>query len=157
MTGTASAENGELDFDQFGHGDAWALGQTIIRLASERSLPIAASIWIGEQHVFHAARPGTSADNDGWLERKAALVRRYDVSSLFTTQRLKELGIREALPVLGLDPRVHVLSGGAVPIRVRGTSVGVAAVSGLTEEDDHALVVEAIQSTISNIAKRREG
>ena len=40
------------------------------------------SIWLGQQRVFHAALPGTSADNDSWVEKKANVVRRFGRSSL---------------------------------------------------------------------------
>jgi uncharacterized protein (UPF0303 family) len=135
-----------LDFERFGHADAWAVGQTIASIASDRSVAITAAIWLGEQRVFHFAAAGTSADNDQWMERKAALVRRYDAPSWQTTLRWRGYGITEESPRFGLDPALHSLSGGGFPIRVRGTSVGVAVVSGLDDNADHALVVEALRA-----------
>ncbi|MBT8159736.1 MULTISPECIES: heme-binding protein [Arthrobacter] len=134
-----------IDFPAFGHADAWAVGQRIVATARERSMPVTAAIWLGEQRVFHTGLKGTSADNDQWMERKAALVRRYDANSWLTTQRLLTYGIEEESARLGLDPLTHTLSGGGFPIRVRGTSVGVAVVSGISDDADHALVVEALQ------------
>lgn len=120
------------------------MGQRLVAFAEDRGVAITAAIWLGEQRVFHVALPGTSADNDQWMDRKAALVRRYDASSWLTTLRLRAYGIVEESARLGLDPRLHTLSGGGFPLRVHGTSVGVAVVSGVDDETDHAIVVEAL-------------
>lgn len=138
------ATDRSLSLEQFDHDDAWQLGTTIARLAAERRLTLAAAVWIGDQRVFHHARPGTSADNDGWMDRKQALVRHYDAPSLLTAVRLGEHGITVPERWLGLDPARHAIAGGGVPIRVRGTTVGVLTVSGLTDAEDHALAVEAL-------------
>lgn len=143
------AEDRAIDFDHFGHRDAWAVGSHIVRVATERSLPITAAIWLGEQRVFHVGMPGSSADNDHWMERKAAMVRRYDVSSLLAARRWQSRGVEEESLRIGLDPRLYTFSGGGVPVRVHGALVGVAVVSGLTEDADHALVVEALRAHLA--------
>lgn len=136
----------EIDFECFRHAEAWQVGQRIVSTAYENAYPITTAIWLGEQRVFHAGLPGSTADNDQWAERKAALVRRYDASSLLTARRLKAWGVEEESPRMGLDPRLHILSGGGVPIRVRGSLVGVAVVSGLEEQADHDLVRDALRT-----------
>ena len=138
------AQDRAISFARFGHEDAWALGAKLLAIATHRGLPIAAAIWLGEQRVFHVGRPGTTADNDGWLERKRGVVLRYDAPSMQVALRWREVGIRLPEPFLGLDPSKHALAGGAFPIRILGTTVGVVAVSGLSEEDDHAVAVEAL-------------
>jgi uncharacterized protein (UPF0303 family) len=140
-----------IDFERFGHAEAWEVGQRVVAIAKERSVCVTAAIWLGEQRVFHVGMAGTSADNDHWMERKAALVRRYDASSWLTTQRLRAYGITEALPLLGLDPQVHSLSGGGFPIRVRGTMVGVAVVSGLDDQTDHDICVAALRGQLNRV------
>lgn len=144
-----SALDRAIDFDHFGHAEAWEVGQRVVAIANQRKVAVTAAIWLGEQRVFHVGMAGTSADNDHWMERKAALVRRYDSSSWLTTQRLREYGITEALPMLGLDPQVHSLSGGGFPIRVHGTTVGVAVVSGVTDQIDHDICVAALRGQMS--------
>jgi uncharacterized protein (UPF0303 family) len=141
-----------IDFEAFGHADAWAVGQRIVAIAGQRSLAITAAIWLGEQRAFQVGLTDTSADNDQWMERKAALVRRYDASSWLTTQRLRGHGIEEESARLGLDARIHTLSGGGFPIRVRGTAVGVAVVSGISDDADHAIVVEALRGHLDSQA-----
>lgn len=133
-----------VDFERFGHADAWEVGQRLVSLARERELAIAAAIWLGQQRVFHVGLAGTSADNDHWMERKAALVRRYDASSWLTTQRWGAYGLEQASPLIGLDPAVYTFGGGGFPIRVRGTTVGVVAVSGADNQTDHDLARSAL-------------
>ncbi len=87
------AEVRELDLERFGHDEAWDLGQRVVALATERALGITVAIWLGDQRVFQAARPGTSADNDSWMDRKHALVRRFDAPSLAVKLRFRGKGV----------------------------------------------------------------
>jgi uncharacterized protein (UPF0303 family) len=140
------AQDRSVDFDRFGHLDAWRVGQRIVELAQLRGLAITTAIWLGEQRVCQLAMPGTSADNDHWMERKAALVRRYDASSWLTTQRWASYGLEQPTPLIGLDPATYTFGGGGVPIRVHGTSVGVVAVSGADNQTDHDLALAALRA-----------
>ncbi len=138
------AENRDLVLDSFTNDDAWRLGCRIRELAVERGLAVAIDIWRGEQQLFHAALDGSSADNDSWLRRKAAVVRRFDAASLLVGYRSQLKG-EEFNSHTQLPFQEFAAHGGAVPVRVRGVGlVGTAAVSGLAGKDDHALVVEAL-------------
>jgi uncharacterized protein (UPF0303 family) len=147
--GELSQQEAELRFARFDYADAWAVGSRIVQLATSRQYSVAASIYFGEQQVFHAALTGSSADNDGWLRRKIALVRRFDASSLLVTARMGQFGIESAEARFGLDPQLHTLSGGAFPLRVSTSLVGVVAVSGLTDQEDHDLVVEVLREHLT--------
>ena len=102
------------------------------------------SIHLGEQRVFHAALPGTSADNDSWVERKSRVVRRFDCSSLEVHETLAKDDPDGFYSAFALSPSQYAPAGGAVPIRVRGALVGVLAVSGLESTEDHELAVSAL-------------
>lgn len=71
----------ELVLPSFTHDDAWRLGTFLVGLAIERRLVVVVDVRHGDQVAFHAARPGTSADNDSWIERKVRVVRRFGRSS----------------------------------------------------------------------------
>jgi uncharacterized protein (UPF0303 family) len=90
--------------------------------------------------MLHAGLPGSTPDNDGWLDRKCRVVERFHRSSL----RLKVSHTDPAVPVeqaYRLDRTVYAADGGAFPITVRGTGVvGAIAVSGLSDVEDHAFV-----------------
>jgi len=139
------AEDRELVLASFTHDDAWRLGVRLRELAAEGGLPVAIDIRRGEQQVFHAALEGSSADNDSWLARKAAVVRRFDAASLLVGYRFEVEG-REFTAATELPFQEYAAHGGAVPVRVRGTGlVATAAVSGLAGHEDHALVVRALR------------
>lgn len=132
-------EERELSFPSFTHDDAWRLGSLLRELAVERGLRVVIDVRLGEQIVFHSALAGTSADNDEWIARKVRTVQRFARSSA-----LVELNER----IDWIDERVYAKAGGCVPIRVNGTIVGNASVSGLTGLEDHALVVEGMRALL---------
>ncbi|HEY0186460.1 MAG TPA: heme-degrading domain-containing protein [Cellulomonas sp.] len=134
----------ELRFATFTNDDAWELGSLLVRLAVERNLPITVDVRRGDQQLFHAARPGTTPDNDSWIERKVRVVRRFGTSSYLQGLRARAAGGTFA-ELLQLPLQEYAAHGGAFPVHVDGVGVvGVVTVSGLRQAEDHALVVEAI-------------
>ena len=81
---------------------------------------------------------------DNSITGKAAVVERFGHSSWYMRNRyLAEGTTFEA--ATGLGRPEYAAHGGGYPLEVRGTGVvGVALVSGLPQEQDHALVVEAL-------------
>jgi uncharacterized protein (UPF0303 family) len=143
------AQEAELKFPSFSNEDALGLGLALVEQARSQGAAVTIDIRRWGQQLFHYAFPGTSADNDQWLIRKARVVERFGRSSLLVGARLALSGlpIEEKYFVSPLEYSAH---GGAFPICVEGTGpVGVVAVSGLPQEDDHALVVETLRSWLS--------
>jgi len=141
-------EERELVLAAFSYDEAWRLGTVLYAKAVERGLPVAIDIRLGDQQVFHAARPGSVPDNDSWIERKGRVVRRFGASSYLVGLRHQNRGttFEEAT---GLALQEYAAHGGAVPLRVAGVGiVGVATVSGLKGSEDHALVVEALREVL---------
>ena len=140
------AQERELVFSRFDNTDAWALGSAMVAAATQRSLPITIDIRRHGHQLFHAALPGTTADNDAWIERKVNVVNRFGASSYLVGRRLAAKG--EALGEdLGVDPIRFAAHGGCFPIRIADVGVvGSVTVSGLPQADDHAFVVEMIQT-----------
>jgi uncharacterized protein (UPF0303 family) len=133
-----------LRCESFDHNHAWAVGNRLIELAAQRDLSVTVDITIGEQQVFHAARPGTDADNDWWIARKIRSVKKFGDSSFLLGRRHAAAGT-DFNEVTGLDFSDYVAHGGCFPIRTRsGEFVGTVTVSGLPQADDHALVVEVL-------------
>lgn len=131
-----------LQYQRFGHDEAWQLGSRIRELAHRRGLPVAIGVDLGEQAVFRAGLPGSTRDNDRWLARKFATVRYFTKCSLATMAMGQDPGVYAHL---GLDRATYAFAGGAFPIRVNGALVGTVGVSGLTDVEDHDLVVEALE------------
>lgn len=138
-------EEEELQFTGFNEDTAWEIGRALVEHAIRESLPISVDITRGEHQVFHASRPGTSADNDEWIKRKVRLVYRFGHSSFYVGQLLKSQGKR--LEDVYLIPEsTYAPHGGCFPIIVKGTGMtGTITVSGLAQEEDHRLVVNTIR------------
>src|SRR6201986_4144599 len=99
--------------------------------ATQRDLPVTIDIRRHGQQLFHVALPGTTAENDSWIERKVNVVNRFAASSYLVGRRLAANGsaLDEAR---GVEPRLFAAHGGAFPVRVRGVGVvGTVTVSGL--------------------------
>lgn len=142
-------EEQELQFTQFNEEDAWKLGSQLVELARNRNLPVTVDITRGTHQLFHAALGGTSPDNDEWVKRKVRLVYRFGHSSFYMGQLLKSKGkrIEESYLVPESDYAPH---GGCFPVLVKGTGlVGTITVSGLPQEEDHKLVVQAIRDYLA--------
>jgi uncharacterized protein (UPF0303 family) len=139
-------EEAELQFSGFNEDTAWEIGNALVQRAVAEKLSITIDITRGEHQVFHASRPGTSADNDEWVKRKTRLVYRFGHSSFYLGQLLKSKG--KSLEQVFLIPEgVYAPHGGCFPVIVKGTGlVGTITVSGLAQEDDHKLVTEAIRA-----------
>jgi uncharacterized protein (UPF0303 family) len=140
---TLLAQERDVQFDSFGYADAWAVGSRVVELATRRGLSITTSLVFGDQQVFHSALEGTSADNGDWLAKKFRVVRRFSHASLTVGTQFRARGLDFAVDS-GLDPRLFAAHGGAFPIRVHGSIVGIVGVSGLTQFEDHDLVVEVL-------------
>lgn len=136
----------ELRFATFTNDDAWELGCLLVRLATERDLPVTVDVRRGTQQLFHAARPGTVADNDSWVERKVRVVERFGTSSYLQGLRARAKGTTFAA-AHDLPLQEFAAHGGAFPVHVEGVGVvGAVTVSGLPQAEDHALVVEAVRT-----------
>lgn len=141
------------DFDHFNHDDAWRMGSALVERCRADRLTVVISIRIGEQRVFHVALPGTSADNDHWVDRKVRVVQRFDRSTLDVYHRYYQV-VPDFHAVFGLSRAEFAPGEGGVPIRVHGTQVGVLAVSGLDGGGDHDVVLSGLRQAA---AAQREG
>lgn len=134
-----------LQLARFDEDDAWALGTLLVGLARERGLAVTVDVRRAGHQLFHAALPGTTPDNDAWIERKVRVVERFGASSYLVGRRLAASGAALGAEH-GVDPARYAAHGGAFPLRVRDVGVvGAVTVSGLPQAQDHALVVEALE------------
>ena len=131
------------ELETFTHADAWRVGSALVARCRDEDLQVTIGIWIGMQRVFHYAFAGTSADNDCWIDRKANTVRRFGFSSHEAEERYGSLGT-DFFTVFGVSPSEYALAGGDVPITVRGSVLGVVAVSGLESSVDNDLALWAL-------------
>ncbi|MBI2253780.1 MAG: heme-degrading domain-containing protein [Proteobacteria bacterium] len=138
-----------LAFKQFDNETAIALGLLLVDMARDRALAIVIDITRGAQQLFHVAMPGSSADNDAWIQRKVETVRRFGHSSYYMGRSCAAKGVVFTERYY-LDPMRYAPQGGSFPIIIAGTGpVGTLTISGLAQADDHALAVEALSKFLA--------
>jgi uncharacterized protein (UPF0303 family) len=138
----------ELVWSSFTNEMALELGNQLIELGRERSASITIDIMRHGHQLFHYSFSGTSPDNDQWVKRKTRVVNRFNKSSLRVGLELAEQQrtIEERYFVDAFEYSPH---GGSVPITISNVGVvGTVTVSGLTQQEDHMLVVEAMRSVL---------
>ena len=141
-----AAEEEELQFTGFTNDDAWDLGSALVAAARRDGAPVAVDVSRHGHQLFHASLPGTSPDNDSWIQRKTRVVHRFGHSSLYVRQASIERGTTFE-EEFGLDPALYAAHGGAFPVVVRSVGpVGAIVVSGLPQLEDHRMVVAAIRA-----------
>lgn len=139
------AEEERLTFPHFDHQTAWDLGSAMRAQALADELPVVISIRRNGQRLFHTALPGSAADNDVWIDRKSAVVDRFGHSSYYIGCKFRAEG-KDFDTASRLDIGAFAAHGGAFPLMIRGTGpIGVIAVSGLPQVEDHRFVVTALE------------
>jgi uncharacterized protein (UPF0303 family) len=137
-----------LALPQFDETTAVRLGAILVRLAGKAQAPVVINIRNGTRTFFHAALPGSSATNDNWARRKGNLALVNGRASMAVALKMRAQG--RTLAEEGLTEADHAVSGGAVPLIVRGAGmVAVCTVSGLPEAEDHALVVAGLRMLLA--------
>ena len=134
----------ELTLPRFDAKVAWDLGTRLHTMAVERGYSVAIDVRRFGQPLFYAAMDGTTPDNAEWCRRKSNTVARFHHSSLWVNQRMqsKNTTLHERYGVPLAD---YASDGGAFALSVENAGVvGSATVSGLTQREDHDLVVEAL-------------
>jgi uncharacterized protein (UPF0303 family) len=142
MIAAIKKQEAELRFDSFDEHAAYAIGSGLRERAAKENLSITVDIHFWDRRLFYCAMPGTTGMNAEWMRRKAWVVRNRGRSSYL--QHLQTKG-RELPADWAVGHNDYALHGGAFPIHVKGTGiVGAIIVSGLTEREDHRLVIEAL-------------
>ena len=120
------------------------IGEIAKSFGTQRSLPIAVEVRVGDWIVYHASLPGSSPENDWWIGRKARVVKLKQHSSMFERVLAEEQGIDWHKENNLLD-ETHAIHGGGLPLITKEDGcVGVLIISGLPQVDDHLLGVEVL-------------
>jgi uncharacterized protein (UPF0303 family) len=143
-------QEAHLQLPHCSDADALWIGRWLLDTAEARGLVVAIEVWRGARLIFRAAREGTNAHNDVYLAGKRRVVEHFGHSSFYERRRHEVNGTTfEAATSLAFPEWAP--HGGGVPLIVGGTGlVGVAIVSGLPMEADHALVVEALEAFLAS-------
>ena len=149
-------QEAELQFPAFNADVAWSLGARMRELALPAPKPVAVGIWMAGAMLFYAGTRGGTASNEDWLRRKRNTVLRLGKSTLLIGTELARaestLEAKQAMPAAD-----YVAHGGGFPVLLRGSGcVGALAVSGLTQQEDHALIITALSEMLGVTVPRFE-
>jgi uncharacterized protein (UPF0303 family) len=141
---TIAKQEARLVFPSFDEATAFAIGSAIRERALSEGFGIVIDIRTWDRPLFYAAMPGSTGSNPDWARRKINVVKMFQKSSY---RMMLEQGGENALlgERFGLSAADYVLAGGGFPVRVKGAGViGVIAVSGLPQRQDHSVIVDAL-------------
>ena len=109
-----------------------------------RDLPIAVEVRFGDWIVYHVSLPGSTVENQWWIDRKARVVTLKHHSTMFERVSAEERGVDWHNENNLLD-ETHAIHGGGLPLITKDQGfVGVLLISGLPQVDDHLLGVEVV-------------
>jgi len=155
LLATLLAEEERLVFPYFDYSTGWELGSAMREATLEAHYPVAILIRRSGQRIFHTALPGSSVDNDAWLERKSAVVDQFGHSSYYMGCQARADGDEDFNVRFRLDTDKFAAHGGAFPLLVaKNGCIGTVAVSGLPQVDDHRFVVEQLTIFLKGFAGR---
>lgn len=138
-------EEERIQFEGFDHDLAFRIGIALQEEAQTKGASVTIDIRAFGQQIFHLAMAGTSPDNDRWIEGKIRVVERFHRSSLRVGRELAAEG-KSLEERFFIDPFQFRPFGGCFPVRLKeGGVVGCVTVSGLAQEEDHALVVSVLE------------
>ena len=124
--------------------DALIIGEIAKSFGLLRALPIAIEVRIGNWIIYHASLPGSTVENQNWIDRKARVVMLKKHSTMFERVSAQERGV-DWHKENGLPDETHAIHGGGLPLITKDDGlVGVLLISGLPQVEDHLLGVEVL-------------
>jgi uncharacterized protein (UPF0303 family) len=133
--------------------DAMEIGEIAKSFGTQRGLPIAVEVRIGDWIIYHASLPGSTSENQWWIDRKARVVLLKHHSTIYERVSAEERGVDWHSENNLLD-ETHAIHGGGLPLITKNEGfVGVLLVSGLPQVDDHLLGVEVLTEFLARMGE----
>jgi uncharacterized protein (UPF0303 family) len=124
--------------------DALEIGKIANSLGVLRSLPIAVEVRISDWTIYHASLPGSTTENQSWIDRKARVVLLKHHSTLFERVSAEERGV-DWHKENNVEDETHAIHGGGLPLITKDEGFkGVLLISGLPQVEDHLLGIEVL-------------
>jgi len=123
---------------------ALEIGEIASSLGLLRNLPIAIEVRLGDWIIYHASLPGSTVENQWWIDRKARVVMLKHHSTMYERVSAEERGIDWHQENNLLD-ETHAIHGGGLPLITKDEGfVGMLLISGLPQVEDHLLGIEVL-------------
>ena len=124
--------------------DSLEIGEIAKSFGVMRDLPIAIEVRLGDWIIYHASLPGSTAENQWWIDRKARTVMLKHHSTMYERVSAEERGVDWHEENNLLD-ETHAIHGGGLPLITKNEGfVGVLLISGLPQVEDHLLGIEVL-------------
>lgn len=135
----------KIELDSFNNRIGLEMGLAIVNLAKEQNQNIAVQIARLNHTIFLFVDDSLPADKHNWLKRKANVSKHFEESSLSVKHDLIN-GNMTLKETFALDEKEYLAKGGSIPIFVKNAGmVGIVTVSGLHDEEDHKIIIDALQ------------
>jgi uncharacterized protein (UPF0303 family) len=132
---------------------ALEIGEIAKSMGVMRNLPIAIEIRIGDWIIYHASLPGSTSENQSWIDRKARVVLLKHHSTIYERVSAEERGVDWHKENSLLD-ETHAIHGGGLPLKTNEQGfVGVLLISGLAQVEDHLLGVEVLSEYLARMGE----
>jgi uncharacterized protein (UPF0303 family) len=146
-------EENLLTIDSLDVSDAIEIGEIAKELGMIRGLPIAVEVRLSKWIIYHASLPGSSIENQLWIDRKANVVFLKQHSTLYERVNSEERRV-DWHKENSLSDNTHAIHGGGLPLITRDKGfVGALLISGLPQVDDHLLGVEVLTEYLARTGK----
>ena len=123
---------------------ALEIGEIAKSFGVMRDLPIAVEVRLGDWIIYHASLPGSTVENQWWIDRKARTVMLKHHSTMYERVNAEERGV-DWHKENNLPDESHTIHGGGLPLITKNEGfVGVLLISGLPQVEDHLLGVEVL-------------
>ena len=124
--------------------DGLQIGEAAKSIGVARNLPIAVEVRLGDWTIYHASLPGSTVENQWWIDRKARVVLLKHHSTMYERVSAEERGV-DWHKENNLSDETHAIHGGGLPLITKSEGfVGVLLISGLPQVEDHLLGVEVL-------------
>jgi uncharacterized protein (UPF0303 family) len=124
--------------------DALEIGEIAKSLSVERNLPVAIEVRLGDWIIYHASLPGSTSENQGWIDRKARVVMLKQHSTMYERVSAEERGV-DWHKENNLLEETHAIHGGGLPLITKSDGfVGALLISGLPHVEDHLFGVKVL-------------
>jgi uncharacterized protein (UPF0303 family) len=140
-------------FVGFNANTALEIGTYLTKKANDLKLPIVIDISSFQQCLYHFAAVGSTANNEKFIRRKRNTVFLFSHSTKWAAAKVKNDVQAMHQRYATTDADYTILQGGFPIIVTQMGLVGSICVSGLTEQEDHNIVVEALSFLKSNSPK----
>jgi len=131
-------------FSKLTIADALEIGEICKWFGDLRKLPIAVEVRLADWIIYHASLPGSTRENQSWIDRKARVVMLKHHSTMYERVSAEERGVNWHMENSLLD-ETHAIHGGGLPLITKSEGfVGMLLISGLPQVEDHLLGVEVL-------------